>query len=33
MKITNNNMEKEFRTLDLFAGIGGIRLAFDNVGF
>lgn len=26
-------MEKEFRTLDLFAGIGGIRLAFDNVGF
>lgn len=33
MKITNKNMEKEFKTLDLFAGIGGIRLAFDNVGF
>jgi len=31
-KITNS-MEKEFRTLDLFAGIGGIRLAFDNAGF
>jgi len=33
MKRTNNNMEKEFRTLDLFAGIGGIRLGFDSVGF
>ena len=27
-------MEKErLRTLDLFAGIGGIRMAFDNAGF
>lgn len=28
-----NNMEKEFKTLDLFAGVGGIRLAFENAGF
>jgi len=34
MKNTNNDMERgEFKTLDLFAGIGGIRLAFENVGF
>ena len=33
MRKTNNNMEKKFRTLDLFAGIGGIRLGFDNAGF
>ena len=27
-------MEKgEFKTLDLFAGVGGIRLGFDNAGF
>jgi DNA (cytosine-5)-methyltransferase 1 len=27
-------MEKEeFKTLDLFAGIGGIRLGFENAGF
>ena len=26
-------MEKgEFRTLDLFAGVGGIRLGFENAG-
>jgi DNA (cytosine-5)-methyltransferase 1 len=28
-----NNMEKEFRTLDLFAGVGGIRLGFERAGF
>ncbi|MBS3082136.1 DNA cytosine methyltransferase [Candidatus Pacearchaeota archaeon] len=26
-------MKKEFRTLDLFAGVGGIRLGFENAGF
>lgn len=26
-------MKKEFKTLDLFAGVGGIRLAFENAGF
>ncbi|HOR52798.1 MAG TPA: DNA cytosine methyltransferase [Candidatus Pacearchaeota archaeon] len=26
-------MDKEFRTLDLFAGIGGIRLGFEKAGF
>ena len=26
-------MEKELRTLDLFAGVGGIRIAFENAGF
>ena len=26
-------MRKKIRTLDLFAGVGGIRLAFDNAGF
>ncbi|MCK5043669.1 DNA cytosine methyltransferase [Candidatus Pacearchaeota archaeon] len=26
-------MEKEFRTLDLFAGVGGIRLGFEKAGF
>lgn len=26
-------MEKEFRTLDLFAGVGGIRLGFERAGF
>jgi len=26
-------MKKRFRTLDLFAGVGGVRLAFDNAGF
>src|SRR3989344_6233252 len=25
--------KKEFRTLDLFAGVGGIRLGFENAGF
>jgi DNA (cytosine-5)-methyltransferase 1 len=29
----NKNMEKEFRTLDLFAGVGGIRLGFERAGF
>ncbi len=33
MRKLKHNMEKEFRTLDLFAGIGGMRLAFDNAGF
>jgi DNA (cytosine-5)-methyltransferase 1 len=27
------SMEKEFRTLDLFAGVGGIRLGFERAGF
>ncbi len=27
------NMKEEFRTLDLFAGVGGIRLGFEKVGF
>ena len=26
-------MERGFRTLDLFAGVGGIRLGFENAGF
>lgn len=26
-------MEEGFRTLDLFAGVGGIKLGFDNAGF
>lgn len=26
-------MKKEFRTVDLFAGVGGIRVAFENAGF
>ncbi len=26
-------MEKEFRTIDLFAGVGGIRLGFEKAGF
>jgi DNA (cytosine-5)-methyltransferase 1 len=26
-------MKKEVKTLDLFAGVGGIRLAFENAGF
>ncbi len=29
----NKKMEKEFRTLDLFAGVGGIRLGFEKAGF
>jgi len=28
-----NKMKREFKTLDLFAGVGGIRLGFDNEGF
>src|SRR3989338_4380092 len=27
------NMKEEFRTLDLFAGVGGIRLGFEKAGF
>lgn len=27
------NMKKEFRTIDLFAGVGGIRLGFEKAGF
>ena len=34
MKEIDNYMKKEeFRTLDLFAGVGGIRLGFENAGF
>jgi DNA (cytosine-5)-methyltransferase 1 len=33
MKKVRNYMKKEFRTLDLFAGVGGIRLGFENAGF
>ena len=34
MKKSDNGMKKEeFRTLDLFAGVGGIRLAFEREGF
>jgi len=33
MRKLKPNMKKEYRTLDLFAGVGGIRLAFDNAGF
>jgi DNA (cytosine-5)-methyltransferase 1 len=29
----NNKMEKEWKTLDLFAGVGGIRLGFERAGF
>ena len=32
-KLKNNMGRGEFRTLDLFAGIGGIRLGFENAGF
>lgn len=28
-----NNMKEDFRTLDLFAGVGGIRLGFEKAGF
>ncbi len=34
--LENNNQtlkQKSFRTLDLFAGIGGIRIGFENAGF
>jgi len=27
------NMKEDFRTLDLFAGVGGIRLGFERAGF
>lgn len=27
------NMERGFRTLDLFAGVGGVRLGFERAGF
>ncbi len=33
MKKHKLNMKKVFRTLDLFAGVGGIRLGFENAGF
>jgi DNA (cytosine-5)-methyltransferase 1 len=26
-------MSKSFRTIDLFAGIGGVRLGFEKAGF
>lgn len=31
--LDNNPNQKYFRTLDLFAGIGGIRLGFEKAGF
>ncbi len=33
MKKLKIHMEKGFRTIDLFAGVGGIRLAFEAKGF
>jgi len=33
MRKAVKRMEKEFRTLDLFAGVGGIRLGFEKAGF
>ena len=32
MKKQKKIMEKEFRTIDLFAGVGGIRKGFENAG-
>lgn len=32
VETTNSNKWKEFRFIDLFAGIGGIRLGFESVG-
>ena len=29
----NKKTKQEFRTIDLFAGIGGIRIGFENAGF
>ncbi len=33
MRKPKNNMKKEWKTLDLFAGVGGIRLGFEKAGF
>lgn len=33
MRKIRKSMEKEFRTLDLFAGVGGIRLGFERADF
>lgn len=33
MRKIKKYMEKEFKTLDLFAGVGGIRMGFENAGF
>ncbi|HUW44126.1 MAG TPA: DNA cytosine methyltransferase [Bacillota bacterium] len=33
MRKPKKYMQKEFRTLDLFAGVGGIRLGFERAGF
>jgi len=33
MKKHKINMEEELKTLDLFAGVGGVRLGFENAGF
>lgn len=30
---SQNKIKREFKTIDLFAGIGGIRKGFENVGF
>ncbi|MEK9154679.1 MAG: transcriptional repressor LexA, partial [Patescibacteria group bacterium] len=32
-KIISNKAKREFKTLDLFAGIGGIRIGFERAGF
>ena len=33
LKLHKNKKKMEFRTLDLFAGVGGIRLGFEKAGF
>jgi DNA (cytosine-5)-methyltransferase 1 len=33
MKKHNKNMKEGYKTLDLFAGVGGIRLGFERAGF
>lgn len=32
-KTTQKKTEQKFRTIDLFAGVGGIRIGFENAGF
>jgi DNA (cytosine-5)-methyltransferase 1 len=33
MRLTQKDNKKSFRTIDLFAGVGGIRLGFERAGF